>query len=112
MNTNDAATVAADCDKAAAFYEEKPGMAGAQTDIDLYRAIARLARIIEKQRGLLLATARLLRAHLADVIKESELAQDDLASLQEALAPFEPDGGEPVNEANRPEYNGADTPPI
>jgi hypothetical protein len=43
-----AGAVAADCDKAAEFYVEKPGLSSALTDVDLYRAIARLARIIER----------------------------------------------------------------
>lgn len=47
MSTETTANVASDCDKAAEFYEEKPGMISAFTTVDLYRTIARLARIIE-----------------------------------------------------------------
>lgn len=34
------------CEKAAQFYEDNPGLAGAQTDMDLYRAIAALGRAV------------------------------------------------------------------
>lgn len=37
----------ADCEKAAAFYDEKPGLAGPQAITDLYRAIARLATLLK-----------------------------------------------------------------
>lgn len=44
-----AETVAADCENCATEYERQPGLTGALTMIDLYRAIARLARIVEAQ---------------------------------------------------------------
>jgi hypothetical protein len=42
-------SLAADCERCAAHYAEKPGTVSHLTTIDLYGAIARLARIIEKQ---------------------------------------------------------------
>lgn len=46
---NEAAAVAGDCAKCAAHYEDKPGTISHLTTCDLYRTIARLARIIERQ---------------------------------------------------------------
>lgn len=37
----------ADCEKAAAFYEQSPGLVQPATIIDLYRAIARLAALVK-----------------------------------------------------------------
>jgi hypothetical protein len=51
MNAERAEAVAKDCLECAAQYAERPGMAGALTMIDLYRTIARLARIIERQQN-------------------------------------------------------------
>lgn len=36
------------CEKAAAFYEEKPGLQGAQAVIDLYRVCALLAKHVQE----------------------------------------------------------------
>jgi hypothetical protein len=43
-----AATLARDCKQAAEFYEANPGLAGARTDIDLYRALNILADIVAR----------------------------------------------------------------
>ena len=40
-------TLIADAEKAAAFYDAKPGLAGPQAISDLYRAVARLARLVK-----------------------------------------------------------------
>lgn len=45
----DIQSLAIEADNCAAFYERSPGAIGHLTTIDLYRAIARLARIIEDQ---------------------------------------------------------------
>lgn len=37
-----------DCERAADFYAEKPGYVQPATTIDLYRTIAKLARLIRK----------------------------------------------------------------
>lgn len=50
--------VANDCAKCADEYEQRPGMAGSLTMIDLYRAIARLARIVEAQSNEIAALRR------------------------------------------------------
>jgi len=44
---NDATKLATDCDECASHYEEKPGAVSHLTTCDLYRTIARLARLIE-----------------------------------------------------------------
>lgn len=62
---DEATKIVSDCEQAASFYEEKPGLAGALTDVDLYRAIARLARIVER------------------LVKEN----DDLKAARPALTP-------------------------
>lgn len=47
----------ADAEKCAKTYEEKPGMAGPEAIIDLYRAIARLAIIVKHADALRNVTA-------------------------------------------------------
>jgi hypothetical protein len=39
--------MARDCDKAARFYEDKPGLVQPATIVDLYRTIALLARVTD-----------------------------------------------------------------
>jgi hypothetical protein len=39
--------MARDCDKAARFYEEKPGLVQPSTIIDIYRTLALLARVTD-----------------------------------------------------------------
>lgn len=48
---NEASAIVDECHKCADHYEERPGTAGALTDVDLYRTIARLARIVERQQN-------------------------------------------------------------
>ena len=45
--TETGATIAADCEKCAEHYEQRPGTVSHLTTCDLYRAIARLAKIVE-----------------------------------------------------------------
>ena len=47
--TDTATSVAEDCAKCAEYYGDKPGHAGHLTMVDLYRAIHRLAKIVERQ---------------------------------------------------------------
>ena len=49
MIESDTNQLAADCEKCAERYEDRPGTINGLTTVDLYRAIARLARIIGKQ---------------------------------------------------------------
>lgn len=49
MTAENAAEVVSDCERCADEYARQPGMAGSLTMIDLYRAVARLARIVESQ---------------------------------------------------------------
>jgi hypothetical protein len=51
MTESDINGLAADCEKCADHYEEKPGTVSHLTTCDLYRTIARLARIIERQQA-------------------------------------------------------------
>ncbi len=56
----------------------------------------------DAERGLLLTTARLLRAHLNDHVSHGNLIGDvnmrgDLADISEALAPFDPSPQEAQN---------------
>ena len=51
MTESDINSLAADCEKCAAHYAEKPGTVSHLTTCDLYQTIARLARIIERQQG-------------------------------------------------------------
>lgn len=53
MNT--AIEIRDDCERCADFYMEKPGAAGPETMIDLYRTIARLAHavvVLEREIGI------------------------------------------------------------
>lgn len=45
----EAQSLATEAENCAVFYEGKPGAIGHMTTVDLYRAIARLARIVEQQ---------------------------------------------------------------
>ena len=40
-------TLIADCEKAATFYEQSPGLVQPATIVDLYRSIARLAALLK-----------------------------------------------------------------
>lgn len=53
---------------------------------------------------LLLTVARVLRARLPEMAPA--YVEDDLAALNEALAPFDPIPGEPINEKAEGEANG------
>lgn len=45
----------ADCNRAAAFYESKPGLAGPRAIVDLYNALARFAALTDPSRPRLAA---------------------------------------------------------
>lgn len=45
---NEAASIAGECEKCAEHYEQKPGTVSHLTTCDLYRAIARLAKVVER----------------------------------------------------------------
>jgi hypothetical protein len=53
MNLSDKerADFIADCTRAAAFYSDKPGLAGPRAIVDLYNALARFAALTDPQRS-------------------------------------------------------------
>lgn len=51
MSKDTAVQIADDCDDCAEQYGDRPGTAGPFTMIDLYRTIARLARVVERQQA-------------------------------------------------------------
>jgi hypothetical protein len=53
----------------------------------------------EDQQCLLLTVARIMRSRIREFAPAYQ--DDDIAALNEALAPFDPVPGEPVNEACR-----------
>jgi hypothetical protein len=50
MSPKERAAFIADCNRAAAFYEAKPGLAGWQAIIDLYASLAKFAALTDPDR--------------------------------------------------------------